>query len=178
MIQSATSLFPSGFSIKICNSECEEPQTRPPGPGTDTEEIQATDIQRPPRAQEPQENHRVDYHNPPKEEQGRIPGKPPSSRSAEPQGDAATSPQTRRQPSMPEQIQPWTQRPETYHSPSRGPTEPRGPGPGKQPPGGRRTKEPGNQRVLGKPSESIPVPAQNGCLTAASCPPCSFGVPV
>ncbi|MED6258902.1 hypothetical protein ATANTOWER_014121 [Ataeniobius toweri] len=31
-----------GFSIKICSSECEEPQTRPPGPGTDTEEIRDT----------------------------------------------------------------------------------------------------------------------------------------
>ncbi|MEQ2253347.1 hypothetical protein ILYODFUR_031132 [Ilyodon furcidens] len=72
-----------GFSIKICNSECEEPQICPPGPGTDTEEIRATDIQRPPRAQEPQENHRRDYRNPPREDQGRIPGEPPRSQSAE-----------------------------------------------------------------------------------------------
>ncbi|MED6234004.1 hypothetical protein ATANTOWER_020412 [Ataeniobius toweri] len=47
------------------------------------EEIQATDIQRPPRAQGPQENHRQDYRNPPREEQGRVPGEPPSSHSAE-----------------------------------------------------------------------------------------------
>ncbi|MEQ2308812.1 hypothetical protein AMECASPLE_032116 [Ameca splendens] len=43
-----------------------------------------------------------------------------------------------RQPSTPEQIQPWTQRSKTPgHTtpPSRGPAEPRGPGPGKQPPG-------------------------------------------
>ncbi|MEQ2223580.1 hypothetical protein ILYODFUR_038115 [Ilyodon furcidens] len=33
-----------GFSIKICSSECEEPQTRPPGPRTDTEEIRDTDF--------------------------------------------------------------------------------------------------------------------------------------
>ncbi|KAK5611434.1 hypothetical protein CRENBAI_016904 [Crenichthys baileyi] len=38
---------------------------------------------------------------------------------------------------MPEQIQPWIQRPKTLDTPppSRGLTEPRGPGPGKQPPG-------------------------------------------
>ncbi|MEQ2305393.1 hypothetical protein AMECASPLE_037387 [Ameca splendens] len=76
----------------MCNSECEEPQTRPPGPGTDTEEIRATDIQRPPRAQEPQENHHQDYHNPPREEQGRIPGEPPSSHSAEAPGSSNDEP--------------------------------------------------------------------------------------
>ncbi|MEQ2261496.1 hypothetical protein XENORESO_011170 [Xenotaenia resolanae] len=32
-------------------------------------------------------------------------------------------------------MDPETQDPGTYHSPSRGPTEPNGPGPGKQPPG-------------------------------------------
>ncbi|MEQ2169659.1 hypothetical protein GOODEAATRI_027459 [Goodea atripinnis] len=45
------------FSIKICNSECEEPQTCAPGPETDTEEIQATDIQRPCHRTGTQENH-------------------------------------------------------------------------------------------------------------------------
>ncbi|MEQ2302973.1 hypothetical protein AMECASPLE_012060, partial [Ameca splendens] len=125
-----------GFSIKICNSECEEPQTRPPGPGTDTEEIQATDIQRPLRAQEPQENHRQDYRNPPREEQGRIPGEPPSSHSAEAPGSCSDEPigsaGSRLRPSRsshgPRDLG-------TYHSPSRGLTESRGPGPGKQPPG-------------------------------------------
>ncbi|KAK5605918.1 hypothetical protein CRENBAI_003653 [Crenichthys baileyi] len=73
--------------------ECEEPQTCPPGPGTDTEEIRATDIQRLPRGLEPQENHCQDYPNPPRDEKGKVPGEPPSSHS--------------------EQIQPWTQRPET-----------------------------------------------------------------
>ncbi|MEQ2252061.1 hypothetical protein ILYODFUR_017799 [Ilyodon furcidens] len=45
-------------------------------------EIRATDIQRPSRAQEPQENYRWDYRNTPREEQGRVPGEPPSSHSA------------------------------------------------------------------------------------------------
>ncbi|MEQ2249068.1 hypothetical protein ILYODFUR_025571, partial [Ilyodon furcidens] len=53
---------------------------------------QATDIQRPPRAQEPQENHRWDYCNPPREEQGRVPGKPPSSHSAEATGSCSNEP--------------------------------------------------------------------------------------
>ncbi|KAK5598475.1 hypothetical protein CRENBAI_010204, partial [Crenichthys baileyi] len=38
------------------------------------EEIRATDIQSPPRAQEPQENHRRDYRNLPREEQGEFRG--------------------------------------------------------------------------------------------------------
>ncbi|KAK5617456.1 hypothetical protein CRENBAI_005770 [Crenichthys baileyi] len=46
---------PSNFTYTC---ECEEPQTCSPGPETDMEEIQATDIQGPPRAQESQENHR------------------------------------------------------------------------------------------------------------------------
>ncbi|MED6264803.1 hypothetical protein CHARACLAT_018865 [Characodon lateralis] len=93
-----------GFSIKICNSECEEPQTCPHGPRTDTEEIRATDIKRPPKAQEP------------------LPGlpQPPQRRAGEshrgttqqPQGRGPTELQQRshkphRQPST------WTQRPET-----------------------------------------------------------------
>ncbi|MEQ2305564.1 hypothetical protein AMECASPLE_039195 [Ameca splendens] len=48
------------------------------------EEIQATDIPRPPRAQEPQENHRRDYRNPP--------GEPPSSHSAKAQGSCSDEP--------------------------------------------------------------------------------------
>ncbi|MEQ2308257.1 hypothetical protein AMECASPLE_026392 [Ameca splendens] len=70
-----------------------------------------------------------------------------------------------RQPSTPEQIQPWpeTRDPGTYHSPSRGPTEPRGPGPGKQPPGvSRRTpKQPApdaeNHKYTGRtiPEENL-----------------------
>ncbi|KAK5606295.1 hypothetical protein CRENBAI_023885 [Crenichthys baileyi] len=55
-------------------------------PRADTEEIRATDIQRPPKAQEPQENHRRDYRNPPREEQWRVPGEPRSSDSAEAPG--------------------------------------------------------------------------------------------
>ncbi|MEQ2304789.1 hypothetical protein AMECASPLE_030947, partial [Ameca splendens] len=42
-------------------------------------------IQRP-RAQEPPENHCRDYRNPPREEQGRVPGEPPSNHSAEAPG--------------------------------------------------------------------------------------------
>ncbi|MEQ2279187.1 hypothetical protein AMECASPLE_006831 [Ameca splendens] len=81
-----------GFSIKVCNSACENPHTCPPGPGTDTEEIQATDIQRPPRAQEPQGNHPWDYCNPTREEQGRAPGEPPSSHSVEAPGSRSDEP--------------------------------------------------------------------------------------
>ncbi|KAK5601358.1 hypothetical protein CRENBAI_000798 [Crenichthys baileyi] len=71
------------------NSECEEPQIRPPGPGTDIEEIRATDMQRPPRAQEPQKNHRRDHRDPPREEQERITGEPPSSHTAEAPGSCS-----------------------------------------------------------------------------------------
>ncbi|MEQ2229797.1 hypothetical protein ILYODFUR_022510 [Ilyodon furcidens] len=127
-----------GFSIRIHNSECEEPQTHPPGPRTDTEEIQATDIQRPLRAQEPQENHRWDYRNPPREEQGRIPGEPPSSHSTEAPGscsDEPTSPASSRLRPRRSSHGPRDPRPRDISLPSRGPTEPRGPGPGKQPPG-------------------------------------------
>ncbi|MED6291027.1 hypothetical protein CHARACLAT_019427 [Characodon lateralis] len=46
-------------------------------------EIPAIDIQRPPRAQVPQENHRRDYRNHLREEQGRVPGEPASGHSAE-----------------------------------------------------------------------------------------------
>ncbi|KAK5617846.1 hypothetical protein CRENBAI_025873 [Crenichthys baileyi] len=56
-----------------------------------------------------------------------------------------------RQPSTPEQILPWTQRPETpghITPPSRGPTEPIGPGPGKQPPGGASTHQSTQPRIL------------------------------
>ncbi|MEQ2297044.1 hypothetical protein AMECASPLE_030698 [Ameca splendens] len=61
----------------------------------DTEEIRATDIQRSPKAQEPQENHHRDYHNPPTEEQWRVPGEPPraeapGSRNDEPTGPAGS----------------------------------------------------------------------------------------
>ncbi|MED6258748.1 hypothetical protein ATANTOWER_011846 [Ataeniobius toweri] len=59
------------------------------------EDIRTTDIQRPPRAQEPQENHRRDYCNPSREEQWRVPGERPSSHSAEAPGscsDEATGP--------------------------------------------------------------------------------------
>ncbi|MEQ2304580.1 hypothetical protein AMECASPLE_028563 [Ameca splendens] len=50
------------------------------------EEIQAIDIQRPPRTQEPHENHCQDYRNPPKEEQRRVLGEQPSHHSAEAPG--------------------------------------------------------------------------------------------
>ncbi|MEQ2308557.1 hypothetical protein AMECASPLE_029377 [Ameca splendens] len=100
------------------------------------EEIQATDIQGPHRAQEPQMNRHRDYRKPPREEQRRAPGDPPSSHSAGLQGAAATSPQALpaavcaiADPAM----DPETRDPGTHHSPSRGPTEPRGPGPCKQP---------------------------------------------
>ncbi|MED6255123.1 hypothetical protein ATANTOWER_004990, partial [Ataeniobius toweri] len=67
-------------------------------------EIRATDIQRPPRAHEPKENHRQDYRKPFREEQGRVPGKPPTGHSAEatqscseePAGPAASCPRPSR----------------------------------------------------------------------------------
>ncbi|MEQ2241382.1 hypothetical protein ILYODFUR_024726 [Ilyodon furcidens] len=73
-------------------AECEEPQTCPPGPRTDAAEVRAIDIQRPPRAQEPQKNHCRDYRNPPREEQGRVPGEPPSIHSAEAPGSCNNKP--------------------------------------------------------------------------------------
>ncbi|KAK5606225.1 hypothetical protein CRENBAI_025030 [Crenichthys baileyi] len=65
------------------NLQCEEPQTCPAGPEVDTEQIGATDIQRPPRAQEPQEDHHRDYCTIPREEQRRGQGEPPCSNSVE-----------------------------------------------------------------------------------------------
>ncbi|MEQ2227126.1 hypothetical protein ILYODFUR_034554 [Ilyodon furcidens] len=66
------------------------------------------------KAQEPQVNHRRDYRNPPREEQWRVPGEPPSSHNAEAPGSRSDEPTGPcRQPSTPEQIQPWTQRPKT-----------------------------------------------------------------
>ncbi|MED6278489.1 hypothetical protein CHARACLAT_024443 [Characodon lateralis] len=127
-----------GFSIKICNSECEDPQTCPPGPGTDTEEIQALEIQRPPRVQKPQENHRQDYRNPPERSRGESRGNHPAATVQKPQGTAAMSqqaPPTAVYARADPVIDPETRDTGTYHSPSRGPTKPRGPGPGKQPPG-------------------------------------------
>ncbi|MED6265563.1 hypothetical protein CHARACLAT_026767 [Characodon lateralis] len=82
MVMRSRCLCIQGFSIKICNSECEEPQTRPPGNWTDTEEILAIYIQSSPRAQEPQGNHPWDYLNPPREEQGKVPGEPLNSAKA------------------------------------------------------------------------------------------------
>ncbi|MEQ2289507.1 hypothetical protein AMECASPLE_033756 [Ameca splendens] len=103
-----------GFFKQICNSECEEPQTCPPGPETDTEEIRAIDLQRPPQSTgtpgEP------------------LPGLPQASqrRAGESPRRTTQLPQCRSprklqqqahrpcwQPSTPEQVQQWTQRPET-----------------------------------------------------------------
>ncbi|KAK5610761.1 hypothetical protein CRENBAI_026869 [Crenichthys baileyi] len=96
-----------------------------------------------PRAQEPQENHRRDYGNPPREEQERVPGEPASSHSAEAPGGCSDDPQTptaavyaREDPAMDSETRDLG----THHSPSRGPTEPRGPGPSKQPLGLSRHK--------------------------------------
>ncbi|MED6231941.1 hypothetical protein ATANTOWER_015086 [Ataeniobius toweri] len=131
----------TSFSIKICNSEREKPQTCPSGPGTSMEEIPAIDIKWPPRAQEPKENHCRDYCNPPEKSMGESQENHPAATVEKPQG-AAASPRaplaalyTRADPAMdPEACDPGT-----YHSPSRGPTEPRCPGPGKQPPGVSRS---------------------------------------
>ncbi|MED6240730.1 hypothetical protein ATANTOWER_026865 [Ataeniobius toweri] len=77
-----------GFSIKICNSECEEPQTCPLEPGTDMEEVRSTDIQRPPQST-----------GTPREPQPRLlqspqrrAGEPPSSHSAEALGSCCDKP--------------------------------------------------------------------------------------
>ncbi|MEQ2280799.1 hypothetical protein AMECASPLE_023652 [Ameca splendens] len=48
-------------AIRLFNSGSKEPQTCPPEREADTEEIEATDIQRPPRAWEPQQNYNQDY---------------------------------------------------------------------------------------------------------------------
>ncbi|MEQ2241796.1 hypothetical protein ILYODFUR_029015 [Ilyodon furcidens] len=102
------------------------------------EEIRATDIQRPPRAQEPRENHCWDYRNFPREEQGRAPGEPPSCHNAEAPWSCSDEPtglaSSRLRPSRSSRG-PRDPRPRNISLPSRGPTEPRGPGPSKQPPG-------------------------------------------
>ncbi|MED6246583.1 hypothetical protein ATANTOWER_020169, partial [Ataeniobius toweri] len=84
---------------------------------------------------EPQENHRRDYRNLPREEQGRVPGEPPSSHSAEAPGSCSEEPTGLCQSSRLCQSRSshGPRDPRTYHPPSRGPTGPRGPGPGKQP---------------------------------------------
>ncbi|MED6250263.1 hypothetical protein ATANTOWER_028013 [Ataeniobius toweri] len=98
------------------------------------EEIRATDMQGPFRAQEPQENHRQDYRNPPRGgSRGEPQGNHPAATVQKPQGAAARSP-----PGLLATVyagadpatDPETRDPGTHHSPSRSPTEPRGPGPG------------------------------------------------
>ncbi|KAK5602294.1 hypothetical protein CRENBAI_014178 [Crenichthys baileyi] len=104
----------SSFTVVTpSESECEEPQTCPPGPRTDMEEIRATDIQRPPRTQEPQDNHSRDYRNPPDKNRGESQGNHPAATEQKPRELQQRAHRPRRQPSTPEQIQPWTQRPET-----------------------------------------------------------------
>ncbi|KAK5603749.1 hypothetical protein CRENBAI_001622 [Crenichthys baileyi] len=76
------------FFKGITNSDCEEPQICPPGSKVDTEEIGATDIQRPPKAQEPQKDHRQDYHTPSE----KSPRKPPCSHNAEAPGNCSNEP--------------------------------------------------------------------------------------
>ncbi|KAK5606090.1 hypothetical protein CRENBAI_000654 [Crenichthys baileyi] len=105
-------------------------RTHRPAPWSraDTEEIRATDIQRPPKAQEPQENHRRDYRNPPREEQWRVPGKPPSSDSAEAPGnrsDEPTGPAGSRPLPSRSSHGPRDPRPRDTPPQDRGPTEPR-----------------------------------------------------
>ncbi|MEQ2292493.1 hypothetical protein AMECASPLE_023647 [Ameca splendens] len=99
------------------------------------EEILAIDIQRSPREQEPQDNHL--YLNSLEKSRGKPQGNQPAATVQKAQGAAATSLQapliavhTGADPNM----DPETQDPRTHHS-SRGPTEARGPGPGRQPPG-------------------------------------------
>ncbi|XP_047242554.1 uncharacterized protein LOC124881098 [Girardinichthys multiradiatus] len=125
--------------------ECEKPQTCPPGPGTDMEEIRATYIQRPPRAQEPRENHCRDYRNSPREEQWRVPGEPPSSHNAEASWSCSDEPtglaSSHLRPSR-SSHGPRDPRPRNISLPSRGPTEPRGPGSSKQPSEPAHTKSP------------------------------------
>ncbi|KAK5624006.1 hypothetical protein CRENBAI_021896 [Crenichthys baileyi] len=47
---------------------------------------------KPPRARDPQKDHYMDYRNPPREEQRRAPGKPPSSHSTEAPGSCSNKP--------------------------------------------------------------------------------------
>ncbi|MEQ2314833.1 hypothetical protein AMECASPLE_016027 [Ameca splendens] len=123
-----------GFSIKICKSEREESQTRPwtrDRYGGDPSyrypkvpQSTGTPGESPPGLpQLPQERSR-----------GESQGNHPAATVQKPQGAAATSPQAppavvyaRADPAM----DPDTQDPGTYYSPSIGPTEPRDPGPSK-----------------------------------------------
>ncbi|MEQ2226639.1 hypothetical protein ILYODFUR_029318 [Ilyodon furcidens] len=50
------------------------------------------DVRRPPRTQEPQENHCREYRNPHREEQGKVPEEPPSSHSAKAPGSCSDKP--------------------------------------------------------------------------------------
>ncbi|MED6258788.1 hypothetical protein ATANTOWER_012405 [Ataeniobius toweri] len=86
------------FSIRLFNSGSKEPQTCPPELEADTEEIEATDIQRPPRAWEPQQNYNQDYcppivstaHHPPAEAGQRQGAQAPPSNHRECPGHPAT----------------------------------------------------------------------------------------
>ncbi|KAK5615162.1 hypothetical protein CRENBAI_004960, partial [Crenichthys baileyi] len=128
------------FSTKICNSDVLRNPPNCPVVPADTEEIRAQDIQRS-KAQEPRRTPWGLPH-PPREEQWRVPGEPPI-----PPSDSAEAPGNRSdEPTAPPAAvhavsrfqQPWTQRPKTpgHTTPkAEAPTEPRGPGPGRQPPG-------------------------------------------
>ncbi|MEQ2301520.1 hypothetical protein AMECASPLE_036931 [Ameca splendens] len=80
------------FLHKICNSECEDPQTCPMVPGQTLRRSKPHTSKGPPKSQEPHENHRRNYRNPPKEEQWRVPGEPPSNDSAEAPGSRSDEP--------------------------------------------------------------------------------------
>ncbi|KAK5599833.1 hypothetical protein CRENBAI_015083 [Crenichthys baileyi] len=82
---------------EITSSECEEPQTCPPGPGTDTEEILAKDIQRPPRAQDPSRTIARTTATPQEKSRGESQGNHPAATVQSPSGgcsDEPTGPET------------------------------------------------------------------------------------
>ncbi|MED6244874.1 hypothetical protein ATANTOWER_026287, partial [Ataeniobius toweri] len=78
--------------LETQQEEAEEQSSSKETEGATEECARYLDIQRPPRAQEPQENHHRDYHNPPREEQGRAPGEPPSSHSVKAPGSFSDEP--------------------------------------------------------------------------------------
>ncbi|MEQ2234989.1 hypothetical protein ILYODFUR_037069 [Ilyodon furcidens] len=116
-----------GFSIKICNSECEEPQTRPLDPGQIRRRSKPQTSKGPLEHRNPRKTIAGTTVTPSREEQGRIPGEPHSSHSAEASGNCSRLCQSRSSHGPRDSGK--------YHSPSKDPTEPRGPGPSKQPPG-------------------------------------------
>ncbi|KAK5609581.1 hypothetical protein CRENBAI_004454 [Crenichthys baileyi] len=127
-----------GCATEICNSECEDPPTCPVVPGRTLRRSEPQTSKGPPKHRNPRTTTAGTTATPPEKSSGESHGSHPAATVQKPQGTAATSPQAppaavhaRADPAM----DPETQDPGTHHPQGRGPTEPKGPGPGRQPPG-------------------------------------------